>query len=176
MTIAESGIGDKQEEERGEGQRSLQAALSAMAGDWVLIGIIVLSSSLCFGLGLLAARANASESSKNPENRLWIEQLPAEERAVGTSTIFRDTKGAGTAFKPSGLSTQTSNALPTHPAAAAADIATPHTYVASKSGAKYYLPSCGTVSRIKEENRVYFATKADAEKAGYQPSSSCKGL
>ncbi len=49
-------------------------------------------------------------------------------------------------------------------------------YVASKSGTKYYLPWCGAAKKIKEENKVWFATKADAEKAGYTPASNCPGL
>ncbi len=50
------------------------------------------------------------------------------------------------------------------------------TYVASKSGTKYHLPWCPGAKQIKEENKVWFATKADAEKAGYTPASNCKGI
>ena len=49
-------------------------------------------------------------------------------------------------------------------------------YVASKSGTKYYLPSCSGVSRIKEENKVWFATVGEAQAAGYTPASNCPGL
>lgn len=49
-------------------------------------------------------------------------------------------------------------------------------FVASKSGTKYYLPWCGTVSRIKEENKIWFATEAEARKAGYAPAENCAGL
>lgn len=49
-------------------------------------------------------------------------------------------------------------------------------YVASKNGTKYYLPACGSAARIKEENKIYFMTKEEAEAAGYSPSSTCKGL
>ncbi len=47
------------------------------------------------------------------------------------------------------------------------------TYVASKSGSKYYLPSCGGAERIKDENKVWFATKEEAETAGYTPAANC---
>lgn len=50
------------------------------------------------------------------------------------------------------------------------------TYVASKGGTKYHLPWCPGAKRIKEENKVWFATKSDAEKAGYTPASNCKGI
>lgn len=49
-------------------------------------------------------------------------------------------------------------------------------YVASKSGTKYHLPWCGGAKRIKEENKIWFATKEDAEKAGYTPAANCKGI
>lgn len=48
--------------------------------------------------------------------------------------------------------------------------------VASKSGTKYYFPWCGTVKRIKEENKVWFASREAAEAAGYEPASNCKGM
>lgn len=40
-------------------------------------------------------------------------------------------------------------------------------FVASKTGKKYYPSSSATAKKIKEENRVYFTTKEEAEKAGY---------
>jgi hypothetical protein len=162
MTIAETTTGDK-------GHGSWKSHMGGILGDWVLIGILVLSSSLSFGLGLLAAKANAP---KGADNSLWIEQLPAGERGVSSTSAM----GAGTAPMATTQPPKASKPIPPQPAAAVAAMPTVHNYVASKSGTKYYLPSCGTVSRIKEENRVYFATKADAEKAGYQPSTGCKGL
>ncbi len=49
-------------------------------------------------------------------------------------------------------------------------------YVASKSGTKYHLPWCSGAQRIKEENKVWFKTKAEAEAAGYTPAANCKGI
>lgn len=49
-------------------------------------------------------------------------------------------------------------------------------YVASKSGTKYYLPTCSGASRIQEENKVYFATQTQARVAGYEPAANCPGL
>jgi hypothetical protein len=49
-------------------------------------------------------------------------------------------------------------------------------YVASKNGTKYYLPSCSGAGRIKEENKVWFQTVADAVAAGYTPANACPGL
>lgn len=49
-------------------------------------------------------------------------------------------------------------------------------YVASKNGSVYHLPWCSGAQRIKEENKVWFTTKEDAEQAGYRPATNCKGL
>jgi len=49
-------------------------------------------------------------------------------------------------------------------------------YVASKSGKAYHLPWCPGAQRIKEENKVWFQSKEEAEAAGYSPAGNCKGL
>lgn len=46
--------------------------------------------------------------------------------------------------------------------------------LASKTGTKFYLPHCAGVKRIKEENRVWFASVADAYASGYQLAKGCK--
>lgn len=48
--------------------------------------------------------------------------------------------------------------------------------VASKSGTKYHFPWCSGAKTIKEENKIYFSSKEEAEKAGYTPAGNCKGL
>lgn len=48
--------------------------------------------------------------------------------------------------------------------------------IGSKGGRKYYFPWCGTVKRIKPENRVYFRSIAHAKSAGFSPGGNCKGL
>lgn len=60
--------------------------------------------------------------------------------------------------------------------AAAATLPEGGEVVASKTGTKYYFPWCGTAKRIKEENKVWFASRAEAEAAGYEPAANCKGL
>lgn len=46
-------------------------------------------------------------------------------------------------------------------------------YVASKNGKKYYPLTCSGVNRIKEENKIYFKTQAEAEAAGYSKAANC---
>lgn len=49
-------------------------------------------------------------------------------------------------------------------------------YIASKSGAKYHLPSCPGAKQIKPENRIEFKSKEEAEARGYSPAANCPGL
>ncbi|MFA6353847.1 MAG: hypothetical protein WCW93_02860 [Candidatus Paceibacterota bacterium] len=47
------------------------------------------------------------------------------------------------------------------------------TFFASSRGSKYYTISCSAGKTIKQENRIYFTTGEEAERAGYTLSSSC---
>lgn len=130
--------------------------------DALLIGILVLSSTASFGLGILAGREQGRGA---PEDDFWVEKL-GEEAETGPAlpaASAADTGAAGAAAVSAAAP-----ATPSVPAAGA--------YVASKTGTKYYLPWCGTAGRIKEENKIWFATKAEAETAGYAPAANCKGL
>lgn len=49
-------------------------------------------------------------------------------------------------------------------------------YAASKNSDKYHLPWCAGAQRIKEENKIWFASKEEAEKAGYKPAENCEGI
>ncbi|MCK9352276.1 MAG: hypothetical protein WCT49_04890 [Candidatus Paceibacterota bacterium] len=50
------------------------------------------------------------------------------------------------------------------------------TYVASKNGTKYYLPTCASSNRISAQNKIWFDTKEEAQNAGYSPAANCKGI
>ena len=47
-------------------------------------------------------------------------------------------------------------------------------FFASNRGTKYYSIGCSGGKTIKQENRVYFSTREEAEGAGYELSSSCQ--
>lgn len=49
-------------------------------------------------------------------------------------------------------------------------------YVASKSGSAYHYPWCPGAAKIKEENKIWFFTKEEAESKGYKPAQNCEGL
>lgn len=48
--------------------------------------------------------------------------------------------------------------------------------VASKNGSVYHYIWCSGAKRIKEENKIYFKSKEEAEAAGYRPAQNCPGL
>ena len=48
--------------------------------------------------------------------------------------------------------------------------------VGSKNSDKYHYPWCPGAVQMKEENKVWFATREEAESRGYVPAGNCKGL
>jgi len=48
--------------------------------------------------------------------------------------------------------------------------------VGSKNSDKYHLPECPGVQQISEQNKVWFNSIEEAEKAGYKPAGNCPGL
>jgi hypothetical protein len=63
-----------------------------------------------------------------------------------------------------------------HEQAASASVSVEGRYVASQNGSKYHFPWCPSAQRISEQNKVWFDSKEEAERAGYTPASNCKGL
>ncbi|MEK7099124.1 MAG: hypothetical protein AAB916_01240 [Patescibacteria group bacterium] len=49
-------------------------------------------------------------------------------------------------------------------------------YVGSVSGAAYHFPWCPGAQRIKEQNKIWFQTKEEAEAKGYKPAGNCPGM
>jgi hypothetical protein len=118
--------------------------------DIFVVLTVILVALASFGLGRL---------SKIEENRepVTIENIGGD---TGGSAVFQ-------------------NSLPASASLSAKSIQAPpigKNYVASKNGAKYYLSWCGGVSRISEANKVWFATKAEAEAAGFTPAANCPGI
>lgn len=136
MTISEEKAGSK-------------TWLGRIPPDMLVVAVLILSSTLAFGLGILAGKDMAKPEGKDG---FWLETLPKEPAAV-IQAVTPETKAAP---------------VPEEPQA--------QVYMASKNGTKYYLPTCGTAKRIKEENRIWFATKAEAAAAGFTPAANCPGL
>lgn len=47
-------------------------------------------------------------------------------------------------------------------------------FFASNRGTKYYPAGCSAGNNLKQENRIYFNTREEAEGAGYELSSACR--
>ncbi len=125
-------------------------ALSRLPQGALVALALILASTGSYGLGVLEGR------SLGQAGGLSVTQIGSSSPAFLT---------AAAAAAPAGPSSNAPAALPVG-----------GEVVASKSGTKYYFPWCGTVKNIKEENKVWFATRADAEKAGYEPATNCKGM
>lgn len=108
--------------------------------------ILLLGCTGSFGLGLLAS----DELLRGSEPRFQIEE----------------------AVSPSQLPAAAVQAISEPPEA----LPEGGQYVASKNGTRYYLPWCGGAKQIKEENKVWFTSKEDAERAGYTAAKNCKGI
>lgn len=75
--------------------------------------------------------------------------------------------------------TQTAGIVLTHTATSsgiAAETIMVQRYVGSKNSDKYHLPYCSGAQRIAEDNKVWFQTEEEAEKAGYTPAANCEGI
>lgn len=114
-----------------EAREKCKTFVSKIPRDALILAILVLSSSLSFGLGYLAG-LDAKQGSGS-----GIVQSPTQEVGVPTKNVG---------------------------------------VVASKSGTKYYLPSCAGAERISEANKVWFVSASAAVAAGYAPAANCKGI
>lgn len=132
-----------------------------------LVGLIIAVSLGSFLLGRLSALDMARSDSQGAAVTLTEAQEPipageGSERITAATTTVSEGKGT--------TSTQNPNS------AQPSEVLTATSYVASKTGTKYHLPWCSGAARIKEENKVWFTSKADAEAAGYEPALNCKGI
>jgi hypothetical protein len=133
-------------------------ALSRVPEGALWLAIVVLASSGSFGLGYLSGKES------------------------GAGDVIIESRGASLEE----VTKRTGSELQAAPVAARAMVATeeplPATpdgggqYVASKSGKSYHLPWCAGAKQIKEENKIYFNSKEEAEAAGYAPAKNCKGI
>ena len=119
---------------------------TAFRGDFFTAVVIILVAFAGFGLG----RLSALEGKKMP---ILIERSSSSLSSTNEAIPNKNTVSIKTTQNPSEKS-----------------------FVAAKSGTKYYFPWCGGVSRIKEENKIWFASEAEARKAVFTPAANCAGL
>lgn len=107
----------------------------------------VLIAFIAFGLG----RLSVIYEQKYP---IWIEKVPESALIVDYSK-----NDAPTGATTQGLYEQNQRI-----------------FVASKNGSAYHFVWCESAKNIKEENKIFFSSKEEAEKAGYKPAKNCAGL
>ena len=110
--------------------------------------VIFLIGMAGFGLGRLSA--------------VWPEKKPIQiiNNQLSTTNSEEEKEKTPSSSSPASLS----------------DAISQRRYVASKSGTAYHFPWCPGALRIKEENKIWFETKEEAEKKGYKPAGNCQGL
>lgn len=117
-------------------------------GDWLLWGVVILSLALGVGLGRLWG-ANTSRLPVKIIEPQIIEQVAQNNQATVVSSSQELVKPAGKSVGK---------------------------YVASKNSDKYHLATCPGAQRIKEENKIWFISKEEAQKAGLTPAANCPGI
>ncbi|HET8574568.1 MAG TPA: hypothetical protein VFM02_00135 [Candidatus Paceibacterota bacterium] len=142
---------------------------------FLTVVFLVLLATFSFGLGRLSASGMKKEPVvvHQPQNRVFLD-TPAENANGNTEETF----GAAALSVPTETAEVPGNTAVSQTASVSASLSAPKVkkYVASKNGTRFYLPSCSGASRINEENKVWFATEADAEASGYTPAKNCDGL
>lgn len=119
--------------------------------------------TIAFGLGIITEYSLVNQHN-NPQIELPAQPVPLALRyKTPTLNNVYDTMPAEPA-----VSDQTEHTASSTPVAD-----TTKQFVASKTGTKYYPPGCGSISRIKPENRIYFATEQAAEEKGYTRTTAC---
>lgn len=117
--------------------------------DIVLVLGVILISLISFGGGWLLGKSSSSSETSFKEP--IIEQISPEQLNASIGKV--------TESKEDNIRNQKE-----------------YKFVASKNGKFYYYPWCPGVERIKEENKIYFNSKEEAEKAGYKPAKDCFNL
>lgn len=123
-------------------------------GETYVILIILLVGFAGFGLGRL---------SKIQESRpeVTISNLPSPAVASSDTSISQG---------------EDAGIIPAMPTAPLPVVETVQNFVGSRNGSKYHYPWCPGAQQIKEENKMWFATREEAAAAGYTPAANCKGL
>ena len=135
----------------------LEKLKSWIADDTLYVALLlILVAGSSFGLGRLSIEDSATAPVSPAESHIQLLTVSSTPTVLTSPVPTQSGAAVVKAFAAS--------ELPTGP------------YVASKSGTKYHLVTCGSAKQIKSENKIFFATKNEAEAAGYTPASNCPGI
>lgn len=142
-------------------QKIKQFIESDRGKDVFVVMIVVLVGLSSFGLGRL---------SKNTTNQgVSVEYLNQDQMNQNQGNVL-------SAFTEEDISNESvkSNSKVNSGKVPSVSDSVGKSFFASSRGQKYYSIGCSAGKTIKQSNRIYFATKAEAEKAGYELSSACR--
>ena len=133
----------------GIGAKNRAPDLTKISNDIFIVFLIVLTGTASFGLGKLSAleKQKVPISVLKTKEAMYASVLSA---VNNNPAITTETKGVGE-------TNSTTKGL----------------VLASKSGTKYYYPSCSGVFRIKEENKIWFNTVEEAVTSGLTLATNC---
>lgn len=141
--------------------RIAEDLLARRVDRWITGAIAVLLVTL----GFIAGRWNSLATKEVP---IVFQEAPGESNSAATAeelkALVEKSPKASTPPSPR-MAGATGDQSDTRDADSLGSI------VASVNGQKYYWPSCKEVSRIKEENRIWFDSEEEAKESGYEPSS-----
>ena len=143
--------------------------------DIILVFAVILISLISFGAGYLLAcskekitGSNINEKSMIVENvpieKLEVESENKKEENLVTENI-KDKNESGEIKDKNEKKEQKDE-----------DVQEKTEIVASKNSDVYHYVWCPGANQIKEENKIYFNSTKDAEKAGLRPAKNCKEL
>ena len=128
---------------------------SGKGKDIIIIFIVISVGFGAFELGRLSKTGNSSgikiEYNGQTETASVISALKTSNLLAAPTTASKSAP-SGTMSQPTGSKN----------------------FFASIRGTKYYPTGCTAGNTLKQENRIYFETREEAEKAGYVLSSSCR--
>lgn len=111
--------------------------------------VITTPAETCAPMTRKAQESENAERTKTP-----AEKVEQNERDIPIARAERDASlSAGTNSPPQGAESRDNEAC---------------AFVGSRNSDKYHLPKCSWAKRIKPENRMCFASAADAESKGYR--------
>lgn len=141
-----------------KGYQKVKEALEEHRSDFFIAMIIFLTALASFGLGRLSA--------------IWPRPTP-----ITIEDYASQNPASSAQTAPASPSAPFKN---NHPESIANGIAKPiagqEKYIASKSGTRYHFSWCPSALNIKRENKIWFATAAEARAKGYIPAANCPGL
>ena len=145
-------------------------ALLKVPKDVLLVALVLSVSAFAFGLGMLAQKKLYLSQSGQGKDTFKIESIASSTGAMLGASVAGAALGA-VAQKQIDQNQDVSQKKVSDPV-----LSTVGKYVASKNGTKYYLATCSGAKRIKDENKIWFASVEDAKASGRTPASNCKGI